>query len=120
MPFDEPDPLLTSNIRVLESSLPIPEIDESYSQHTGRPLLRNRIQSPLSGAPVAMTAANTAPLPRMASPGPNPLGGSAKKSKIRWHFGIRSRSEPLEVMLEIYMIRIVQMERKRETILMEA
>ena len=47
-----------------------------------------------------MTAADSS---RMASPAPViPPGGSAKKSKIRWHFGIRSRSEPLEVMLEIY------------------
>jgi carbon catabolite-derepressing protein kinase len=34
---------------------------------------------------------------------PAPAAAPAKKSKaIRWHFGIRSRSEPLEVMLEIY------------------
>lgn len=29
-------------------------------------------------------------------------GGKSKSSKVRWHFGIRSRSPPMEVMHEIY------------------
>jgi carbon catabolite-derepressing protein kinase len=29
-------------------------------------------------------------------------GGKSKQSKVRWHFGIRSRSPPMEVMHEIY------------------
>lgn len=28
--------------------------------------------------------------------------GKSKQSKVRWHFGIRSRSPPMEVMHEIY------------------
>lgn len=106
----DPDPLAHSNIRILESSLsaPVHEIDENYAHPTGRPLLRNRTVSPLSsGKPGPLTPAHLpASVNRGASPGPNHPGGSSssssKKSKIRWHFGIRSRSEPLEVMLEIY------------------
>lgn len=111
---EEPDPLLTSNIRILETSLPIPEADQNYTEtYNGRPLLRNRAHSPLSGGPAPLTQAHSFPFQtsqqqqqqRTSSPGPNAAlqaASAGKKSKIRWHFGIRSRSEPLEVMLEIY------------------
>lgn len=119
---DESDPLETSNIRILESSLPVPPVDPSFNDSSGsyysaastnRPLLRNRV-SPLSEKPNPLTPANLAQhqRERMLSAGTTWSQASAvsgttaatgvKKSKIRWHFGIRSRSEPLEVMLEIY------------------
>lgn len=92
--------MANSNIRILESSLPAVEETESHAfLHTGRPLLRNKRLSPLSEKPNPLTPAHATGRP--ASPGPNSLS-STKKSKVRWHFGIRSRSEPLEVMLEIY------------------
>lgn len=33
---------------------------------------------------------------------PAPTGPTTRRLRQRWHFGIRSRSEPMEVMLEIY------------------
>lgn len=70
--------------------------------HTGRPLLRNKRLSPLSEKPNPLTPANLARHQgRPASPAPSSIN-TIKKNKVRWHFGIRSRSEPLEVMLEIY------------------
>lgn len=33
---------------------------------------------------------------------PLPIAAPPKKSKSKWHFGIRSRSPPMEIMLELY------------------
>lgn len=47
-------------------------------------------------------------MPHLSSSSSNKRGGATsapvkeRKSKMRWHFGIRSRSPPMEVMLEIY------------------
>ncbi|KAK9893270.1 Pkinase-domain-containing protein [Cystobasidium minutum MCA 4210] len=98
--IEEIDPLANSNIRILESSLPAVEETESHAMlHTGRPLLRNKRLSPLSEKPNPLTPAHTGRPPSEAYTAPTV---AAKKARIRWHFGIRSRSEPLEVMLEIY------------------
>lgn len=102
---EEIDPLATSNIRILESSLPAVEETEDHAMlHTGRPLLRNKRLSPLSEKPNPLTPANLARHSSgRESPAPSVMTTSTvRKNKVRWHFGIRSRSEPLEVMLEIY------------------
>lgn len=99
------DALAHSNIRILESSLPY-NADMLAAQSSGynalapgRPLLRNSHHrlSPLEQKPNPLTPANVG-----RQPSPSAPPASSKKSKIRWHFGIRSCSEPLEVMLELY------------------
>ena len=72
-----------SSIHVLRSSLP--QADDEGITRSMHP------RNPLSRGLQSMTASDTP----ARSPGP-------KKTKPRWHFGIRSRSPPLEVMLEIY------------------
>ncbi|GJJ15022.1 hypothetical protein Clacol_009295 [Clathrus columnatus] len=48
---------------------------------------------------------------------PSPSGGREKR-KPRWHFGIRSRSPPMEVMLEIYRtLSVLEMEWKEKKFL---
>jgi carbon catabolite-derepressing protein kinase len=43
-------------------------------------------------------------------------GAKAKNHKPRWHFGIRSRSPPMEVMLEIYRtLQSLGMEWRKKT-----
>ncbi|GAA6052313.1 hypothetical protein JCM3770_007246 [Rhodotorula araucariae] len=113
-----------NTIRVLETSLrrPLddPELAASLAAPS-RPLL-HRFNSPLrSGAQPLTPTSERAPLSSSSaaaaggspSPGGTPLAGTpsaagptpsstAKRLRQRWHFGIRSRSEPMEVMLEIY------------------
>lgn len=101
--IEEIDPLANSNIRILESSLPAVDETETHAMfHTGRPLLRNKRSSPLSEKPNPLTPANIARNDGRPSSVHTTPSVAAKKAKVRWHFGIRSRSEPLEVMLEIY------------------
>lgn len=76
--------------------------------------------SPLSGQPTSLTPARTgfnSEPHRQPSPGPSLQQQQAnKKAKVRWHFGIRSRSEPLEVMLEIYkVLKTLGFEWKQKT-----
>lgn len=47
-----------------------------------------------------------------------PSPGGREKRKPRWHFGIRSRSPPMEVMLEIYRtLSVLEMEWKEKKLL---
>ncbi|BGP36969.1 Protein kinase [Rhodotorula kratochvilovae] len=113
-------PAAPNTIRVLETSLrrPLddPELLASLSAPTSRPLL-HRFNSPLrSGAQPLTPTSERAPAPSAGgSPAGTPLAvtpaavaaaptpsSTAKRLRQRWHFGIRSRSEPMEVMLEIY------------------
>ncbi|GAA6022983.1 hypothetical protein JCM10207_007739 [Rhodosporidiobolus poonsookiae] len=99
-----------STIRVLETSLrrPLddPEMAASLLDAPARPLIR-RFNSPLRSLAQPLTPTGSGP--SVASGGPSPDGRpppqastTAKRLRQRWHFGIRSRSEPMEVMLEIY------------------
>ncbi|POY73879.1 putative Non-specific serine/threonine protein kinase, partial [Rhodotorula taiwanensis] len=121
-----------NTIAVLDSSLRRPaddaEMQALLAASPGRPLL-HRFNSPLRNVaqPLTPTAASHTVADangsqgqsasqqgsNNASGGSNNGGGSgtgghsssantAKRLRQRWHFGIRSRSEPMEVMLEIY------------------
>ncbi|GAA5831496.1 hypothetical protein JCM11251_004044 [Rhodosporidiobolus azoricus] len=105
-----------TTIRVLESSLrrPLddPEIAASLlDAPPTKPLLR-RFNSPLKALAQPLTPTTALPPPQQPaaetlSNGGNSTGqrsgaSTAKRLRQRWHFGIRSRSEPMEVMLEIY------------------
>jgi len=80
----EPEP---NNFAVLHTSLP--GHTESPSGVTGQ--LR-----PLPGMPHLSSSSSTKRAGATSAP------VKERKSKMRWHFGIRSRSPPMEVMLEIY------------------
>ncbi|BGP12957.1 hypothetical protein JCM10213_006596 [Rhodosporidiobolus nylandii] len=100
-----------STIRVLETSLRRPADDPELAAllaAPSKPLLR-RFNSPLknlaqpltpttssSGVAESGTASSSKPS------APPQQANTAKRLRQRWHFGIRSRSEPMEVMLEIY------------------
>ncbi|CAE7055606.1 unnamed protein product [Rhizoctonia solani] len=73
------------NIAVLDSSLPVGQTDPDVHHLTSYAEAHANAQSQEQ-----MRAARTA----------NPTTDIRKKSK--WHFGIRSRSPPMEVMLELY------------------
>ncbi|KAJ8296763.1 Carbon catabolite-derepressing protein kinase [Rhodotorula toruloides] len=99
-----------TTIRVLESSLRRPLDDPELAALTagpGRPLL-HRFNSPLRNVaqpltPTAAAGAQNSTSPSNAPPPPEkPAQTTTKRLRQRWHFGIRSRSEPMEVMLEIY------------------
>ena len=81
----EPEP---NNFAVLHTSLPGHTESPSGVPGQLRPLLGiPQLSSPSSSNKRA--GATSAPV-------------KERKSKMRWHFGIRSRSPPMEVMLEIY------------------
>ncbi|GAA5892487.1 hypothetical protein JCM6882_005628 [Rhodosporidiobolus microsporus] len=103
-----------TTIRVLESSLRRPLDDPEVAAALldappTKPLLR-RFNSPLKALAQPLTPTTTSPPPvPSASDGARSGSGegqrsanTAKRLRQRWHFGIRSRSEPMEVMLEIY------------------
>lgn len=76
-----------------------------YAEDTGKPATFAVLHTSLPGhvdSP-AGTPAGVRPLvPTKSASSPAPPAPKEKKSKLRWHYGIRSRSPPLEVMLEIY------------------
>ncbi|ORY72724.1 kinase-like domain-containing protein [Leucosporidium creatinivorum] len=107
-------PTKQSTIRVLESSLRrSPDDAELQLLEPSRPRpLNPRFNSPLRNLaqPLTPTERNQAPHP---IPTPAPTGPTTRRLRQRWHFGIRSRSEPMEVMLEIYRtLKALKMEWK--------
>ncbi|GAA5992694.1 hypothetical protein JCM11641_004995 [Rhodosporidiobolus odoratus] len=93
-----------TTIRVLETSLRRPLDDPELAAALlaappNKPLLR-RFNSPLKSLaqPLTPTGSEAPPVPVQQQP----QAVTAKRLRQRWHFGIRSRSEPMEVMLEIY------------------
>ncbi|GAA5905479.1 hypothetical protein JCM5296_005885 [Sporobolomyces johnsonii] len=102
--FPQPRP---NTIRVLDTSLRYPTADDSLQPSRPRPLL-HRFNSPLKNLAQPLTP--TEQYPPAHTP---PASAAAKRRRQRWHFGIRSRSEPMEVMLEIYRtLKALKMEWK--------
>ncbi|GAA6013598.1 hypothetical protein JCM11491_002720 [Sporobolomyces phaffii] len=106
-----------NTIRVLESSLHHAS-DDGNSLHPSRPRpLLQRFNSPLKNiaqplTPTEGTASSAASQAAQAPAAPS-ASTTAKRLRQRWHFGIRSRSEPMEVMLEIYRtLKTLKMEWK--------
>ncbi|KAM0748218.1 Pkinase-domain-containing protein [Meredithblackwellia eburnea MCA 4105] len=106
-----------NTIRVLDSSLP-KQIEDPELLEPSRPRpLKPRFTSPLKqGAqPLTPTERTSEPSTRSSSPHGHGHGHSSTPRRLRqrWHFGIRSRSEPMEVMLEIYRtLKALKMEWK--------
>ncbi|KDE08255.1 CAMK/CAMKL/AMPK protein kinase [Microbotryum lychnidis-dioicae p1A1 Lamole] len=109
-------PVQSSEIRVLETSIrrPLEENEGRQLADTrpSRPLASTRLSSPLKSMtqPLTPTERSGAPVPPVT---PAPTGPTTRRLRQRWHFGIRSRSEPMEVMLEIYRtLKALKMEWK--------
>ncbi|GAA6060387.1 hypothetical protein JCM10212_004640 [Sporobolomyces blumeae] len=102
-----------NTIRVLETSLKYPATDDNSLHPTRpRPLLQ-RFNSPLKNIAQPLTPTDNAPSSSSSGGGQAPPSSSSKRLRQRWHFGIRSRSEPMEVMLEIYRtLKTLKMEWK--------
>ncbi|GAA5836008.1 hypothetical protein JCM3766R1_005127 [Sporobolomyces carnicolor] len=105
-----------NTIRVLESSLRYPSTDDN-SLHPSRPRpLLQRFNSPLKNIAQPLTpteGSSSAQAGGAQAPTPPSASTTAKRLRQRWHFGIRSRSEPMEVMLEIYRtLKTLKMEWK--------
>ncbi|GAA5955297.1 hypothetical protein JCM3765_003274 [Sporobolomyces pararoseus] len=103
-----------NTIRVLESSLRYPYTDDN-SLHPSRPRpLLQRFNSPLKNIAQPLTPTEgSASAQASQAPTPPSASTTAKRLRQRWHFGIRSRSEPMEVMLEIYRtLKTLKMEWK--------
>lgn len=98
-----------NTIRVLDTSLRYPSTDDN-SLHPSRPRpLLQRFNSPLKNIAQPLTPTENAPSPASHTP----PATTSKRLRQRWHFGIRSRSEPMEVMLEIYRtLKTLKMEWK--------
>lgn len=107
-PLDEPE-VTRSNIRIIRSSIPYDESrtirdsmrgQTSPLKTTNRPLTpadgtfdeKARAQSPAAAAAAAAVSGRGGVVP------PKPK----KIPRTKWHFGIRSKSPPMTVMLEIY------------------
>lgn len=102
-----------NTIRVLASSLPrAPEDQELLEPSRPRPL-KPRFTSPLKGGAQPLTPTERTEPPLVAPLVAPSAGPTARRLRQRWHFGIRSRSEPMEVMLEIYRtLKALKMEWK--------
>ncbi|GAA5940357.1 uncharacterized protein JCM15063_002612 [Sporobolomyces koalae] len=101
-----------NTIRVLDSSLRYPTTDDSSLRP--RPLLQ-RFNSPLKNfaQPLTPTEGSSHQGSQAPTPPSGPNAQTSKRLRQRWHFGIRSRSEPMEVMLEIYRtLKTLKMEWK--------
>lgn len=99
-------------IKVLDTSIRKPEDGmPGLEPSKGRPLMA-RMHSPLKNTAQPLTPTERVEAPTI-SVTPLPSGPVQKKLRQRWHFGIRSRSEPMEVMLEIYRtLKALKMEWK--------
>jgi len=78
------------------------ESDYEYAEESGKPATFAVLHTSLPGhvdSPAGTPAGVRPLIPSKPTSSPAPR---EKKSKLRWHYGIRSRSPPLEVMLEIY------------------
>lgn len=107
---DEPVAEVDAQIKILSSSLhpslvgqlTARGISHSGSRHAVSPLHAGRdltlTEASADGTPVNGIATSSRPAIIAPAPNAKPL----KRPKARWHFGIRSRSPPMEVMLEIY------------------
>ncbi|OZJ04257.1 hypothetical protein BZG36_02464, partial [Bifiguratus adelaidae] len=98
----------SSSIGVLSTSLP--GKDYLHSNLIGQPINTNKNSPP----PGAMLPTSLSRHSSMTTKPPVPSNLAPKrKSRIKWHFGIRSRCPPWEVMLELYRaLRNVGMEWK--------
>jgi carbon catabolite-derepressing protein kinase len=85
------------------------EYEEEEDEHSDEYEYRDEVEKP-TFAVLHSSLVNT-DSPAGTPSGPRPIVSSKttstavpkdRKSKLRWHYGIRSRSPPLEVMLEIY------------------
>ncbi|WWC67507.1 uncharacterized protein I206_101415 [Kwoniella pini CBS 10737] len=86
---------------VLDSSLPgymTPPSSSGPSTATATPVT----EVPQPDQLLEQEAAEQAARALLASQVPDPPRSNKSMSKPKWHFGIRSRSPPMEVMLEIY------------------
>ncbi|KAK4054752.1 Protein kinase [Microbotryomycetes sp. JL201] len=102
--------VLESSIRRHQASTDVPELVAPKPSRL-RPL-NPRFNSPLRNLaqPLTPTERTEAPQP---APTPPPSAPTSRRLRQRWHFGIRSRSEPMEVMLEIYRtLKTLKMEWK--------
>ncbi|KAM0793059.1 hypothetical protein ACM66B_000545 [Microbotryomycetes sp. NB124-2] len=105
-----------NTIRVLESSIRRHQASDASELMAPKPSrlrpLNPRFNSPLRNLaqPLTPTERSEAPQP---APTPPPSAPTSRRLRQRWHFGIRSRSEPMEVMLEIYRtLKTLKMEWK--------
>ncbi|GAA95657.1 uncharacterized protein L969DRAFT_92784 [Mixia osmundae IAM 14324] len=117
-PNFESQPVSKSEIRILQTSLP--QAYDGSVAVDGRALsarlspLKAASRSGLlsSGAPTSLTPARTAGTASSAS-----SLVASKRHRVKWHFGIRSRSGPMEVMLEIYRtLKVLGFEWKRKDV----
>ncbi|KAL8286785.1 hypothetical protein RQP46_004313 [Phenoliferia psychrophenolica] len=111
-PEIKPVPVPTANtIRVLETSLPRPPDMPDDDQPSRLRSLKPRFASPLKSGAQPLTPTERSEAPLLTAPAPT--GPTTRRLRQRWHFGIRSRSEPMEVMLEIYRtLKVLKMEWK--------
>ncbi|ORY24882.1 putative SNF1A/AMP-activated protein kinase [Naematelia encephala] len=100
---------------VLDTSLPgyMTPVSESPVNTTVTPPSAGR--SPSRPPEVAQEAAERAAHALLSSSAPSPVRYEKPLQKPKWHFGIRSRSPPMEVMLEIYKtLNVLGMEWRRK------
>ncbi|KAJ9101974.1 hypothetical protein QFC20_005123 [Naganishia adeliensis] len=90
--MDEIEDIPNSNFEILETSLP-GRLDENGDPAYDVPGFHSQSLQSREDAHRAAQAV----IQHQSS-----RGGKSKPSKVRWHFGIRSRSPPMEVMHEIY------------------
>ncbi|KAK4058156.1 Protein kinase [Microbotryomycetes sp. JL221] len=107
-----------NTIRVLDSSIRRHQATTDASDLMApkpsrlRPL-NPRFNSPLRNLAQPLTPTERSEVPQPAPTPPPSHTPTSKRLRQRWHFGIRSRSEPMEVMLEIYRtLKTLKMEWK--------
>lgn len=103
---DDDSPLARSNISILTASLPpnSPHRHTNASQTLRLKPTRAAVTSPLAQQPLSslstLSSAKTHTVQERGASSPSRR--PRKSGAARWHFGIRSRSPPIEIMLEIY------------------
>lgn len=102
---DEPVPEVDSQIKILSSSLHPSMVGQLSARGISHSSSRHGVSPLHAGRDLTLTEVIIDGMPvndRPAIVAPAPNGKPSKRPKARWHFGIRSRSPPMEVMLEIY------------------
>ncbi|KAL7411574.1 kinase-like domain-containing protein [Mrakia frigida] len=109
---DEEDGIPHSNFALLDTSLP------GYLEDNANDSI-NLSSYAASATAAAAVVASTNSLAASSSTATGTSGSNSsrpRQHKPRWHFGIRSRSPPMEVMLEIYRtLKALGMEWRRKT-----
>lgn len=107
-PLDEPEVVVPSFIRVLPHTLPLGErsTEQAGGLNRLKQSLLNSQASPLrtTNKPLTPAEPSKGEDKRLGAHSVTQLAGTRprKSPRTKWHFGIRSKSPPMTVMLEIY------------------